>query len=279
MLPAVETRVAVVTGASRGIGKGMALGLGEAGWTVYLTGRTLNDGDSDRPGSISSTAEAVAELGGVGIAVRADHTVDGDTEAVFDRVQSEQGHVDLLVNNATTYSTDVGPPEDAPFWEQSVAEWDGMLAVGLRSYYVASTAAVRMMIPRGSGLIVNVSSAGAIMYTGNVAYNVVKAGVDMLTLAMAQELQGTGVVALSLWPRMTQTEGVLAHPDRFPNANQAWTQLFNGRLVARLAADPDVARFSGQALDIGVVADEYGIDDVDGRRPVLREWVRQTGVT
>jgi len=108
---------------------------------------------------------------------------------------------------------------------------------------------------------------------------VVKAGVDMLTLAMAQELQGTGVTVLSIWPRMTQTEAVLANTDRFPNANQAWMQLFNGRVVARLAADADVARFNGQALDVGVLADEYGIDDVDGRRPVLREWVRQTSVT
>jgi dehydrogenase/reductase SDR family protein 1 len=275
----MEHRVAVVTGASRGIGKGVALGLGEAGWTVYLTGRTLSDGDSDRPGSISSAAVEVSELGGTGIAVQADHTVDADTEAVFDRVRDEQGRLDLLVNNATSYATDIGPPEDTRFWEQPVTHWDAMHAVGLRSYFVASFAAVRLMMPRGEGLIVNISSAGAIMYSGHVAYNVVKAGVDMLTLTMAQELKGTGIVVVSIWPRLTRTEGVVAHPDLFPNASQAWTPLFNGRVVARLAADPDVSRFSGAALDVGNFAVEYGVDDIDGRRPLRRDWERQSSVT
>jgi dehydrogenase/reductase SDR family member 1 len=275
----MEDRVAVVTGASRGIGRGIALGLGEAGWTVYLTGRTLTDGDSDRPGSISSAAVEVSQLGGMGIAVRADHSIDAETEAVFDRVGEEKGHLDLLVNNATTYATDVGPPEDTRFWEQPVTHWDDMHAVGLRSHFVSSLAAARLMVPRGRGLIINVSSAGAIMYTGHVAYNVVKAGVDMLTLATAQELKESGVVVVSVWPRLTQTEGVLAHPDLFPNANQGWTPLFNGRVVARLAADPDVSRFSGTALDLCNLSLDYGIDDVDGRRPVRREWNRQTAVT
>jgi dehydrogenase/reductase SDR family protein 1 len=246
---------------------------------VYLTGRSLREGESDRPGTIGSAAAEVTSLGGTGIPVRVDHTIDGETEALFARVADEQGRLDLLVNNATTYATDVGPPEDTRFWEQPVTHWDDMHAVGLRSHFVATIAAVRVMIPHGRGLIVNVSSLGAIMYTGHVAYNVVKAGVDMLTLATAQELKDTGVVVVSVWPRLTRTEAVLAHPDLFPNAEQAWTPIFNGRVVSRLAADPDVARFSGEALDLCNLALDYGIADVDGRRPVRREPERQTGVT
>jgi dehydrogenase/reductase SDR family protein 1 len=252
------------------VGRGIALGLGEAGWTVYVTARTVRDGDSDRPGSTTSTAQEVTRLGGRGIAVPCDHRVDAETERAFRRVVEEQGRLDLLVNNAASYSTDVGPPEDSKFWEQPLAIWDDMHAVGLRAAFVASAIGVRTMIARGRGVIVNVSSLGAIRYTGNVSYNVVKAGVDMLTLAMAEELRERGIAVVSVWPRLTRTEGVLAHPDMFPNAAQAWTPQFNGRLVAALAADPDVMARSGQSFDVGTLASDYGIDDVDGRRPARR---------
>src|SRR5262249_43155827 len=132
---ASRSKVAIVTGASRGIGKGIALGLGEAGWTVYLTSRTGRDGEGDRPGAIPSTAEEVTQLGGHGIAVRCDHTVDADTQAVFDRVIDDAGHLDLLVNNATNYPLDTGPPEDGAFWEQPIEVWDRMQTVGLRSSF------------------------------------------------------------------------------------------------------------------------------------------------
>jgi dehydrogenase/reductase SDR family protein 1 len=263
-----ERRVAVVTGASRGIGRGIALGLGEAGWTVYLTGRTVQDGDSDRPGSLTASAAEVTGMGGEGIAVRCDHRLDADTQGVFDRVVEERGRLDLLVNNATSYTTDIGPPGDAPFWELPIDIWDQMHAVGLRSHYVASIDAARIMVPQRSGLILNVSSGGAVSYTGNVSYNVVKAGVDMLTRAMAEELRPHGVAAVSLWPRLTRTEGVNAHPDVFPDLGRAWSPLFNGRVVAALAADPRIVEKSGQALDIGAVAAEYGVTDLDGRQPV-----------
>jgi dehydrogenase/reductase SDR family protein 1 len=268
-------RVAVVTGASRGVGKGIALGLGEAGWTVYLTGRTVRDGDSDRPGSLTSAAGAVTRLGGIGIAVQCDHRSDQETEAVFERVRAEQGRLDLLVNNATMYTTDIGPPEGTPFWGQPFDIWDQMSAVGLRSHFVASAFAARLMVPQRSGLIVNVSSAGAIKYTGHVGYNVVKAAVDMLTLTSAQELREHGVAVVSVWPRLTQTEGVLNHPEQFPNASQAWTPQFNGRVVAALAADPELLQKTGKALDVGNLANDYDVDDLDGRRPVRREWERQ----
>ena len=263
----LNSKVAIVTGASRGIGRGIALGLGEAGGTVYLTSRTVRDGDSDRPGSVTATAEEVTKLGGRGIAVPCDHRIDTETEAVFERVLNEQGRLDLLVNNATSYTTDLGPPEDAPFWELPIDIWDQMHTVGLRSHYVASIYAARVMVPQGHGLIVNISSLGAIKYTGNVSYNVVKAGVDMLTLSTAEELRSQGVAVVSLWPRLTKTEAALAHPELFPNLSKAWSPLFNGRAVAALAADPEIIDKTGRALDIAVVAAEYGFTDLDGRRP------------
>ena len=266
-MPSLRDKIAVVTGASRGIGRGIALGLGEAGCTVYLTSRTVRNGDSNRPGSVTATAEEVTRIGGHGIAVPCDHQIDTATEAVFRRVMDEQGRLDLLVNNATSYTTDVGPPEGAPFWELPIEIWDEMHTVGLRSHYVASIYAARIMVPQRHGLIVNVSSWGAVQYTGNVSYNVVKAGVDMLTLGTAHELREHDVAVVSIWPRLTRTEGVLAHPDMFPNLSKAWTPIFNGRAVAALASDPAVIDKTGRALDMSVLASEYGFTDVDGRRP------------
>ncbi len=263
-------RVAIVTGASRGIGRGVAVGLGEAGWTVYVTARTVRDGESDRPGSITRTAEQVTQAGGRGIALRCDHGVDSDTEAAFRRVEEAEGSLDLLVNNATAYSTDLGPRDDAMFWELPVRELDHMLAVGLRSHYVASACAARMMVPRGSGLVVNISSIGAVEYTGNVSYNLVKAAVDMLTLSTAEELRSHDVAVVSFWPRLTRTEAFIAHPEAFPDPSRAWSAEFNGRCVAALAADPRIIEKSGKALDLAEVAIEYGLADTDGRVPELR---------
>jgi len=262
-------RVAIVTGASRGIGRGVALGLGEAGWIVYVTGRTLDVGQSERPGTLLATAREIDELGGAGMAVRCDHRVDAESAALFDRVVSEQDRLDLLVNNATAYSSDLGPPEDIPFWQQPIEVWDLMHQVGLRSSFVASVHAARVMIPAGRGLIVNISSIGAIKYTGNVSYSVVKAGVDMLTAGTAIELRDDGVAVVSLWPRLTRTEAVLAHPEQFPVA-KAWSPIFNGRIVAALAQDRNILDLTGQPLDLGAMAARYNVHDLDGRQPEPR---------
>lgn len=263
----LKGKIAIVTGASRGIGKGIALGLGEAGCTVYVTGRTLRNGDSERPGSISATVEEIKKLGGRGVAVQCDHRVDSEVGTVFDRIQKDQDRIDLLVNNATQYSLEYGPREELPFWELPVSEWDMMHDVGLRSYYVASSLAAHMMTRQKNGLIVNVSSMGAIKYTGNVSYNVVKAGVDMFTLAAAEELRKYNVAVVSLWPRLTKTEGVVAHPELFPNLAKAWSPIFNGRAVAALAMDPRIMEKSGRAFEAPVLAKEYGFSDIDGKRP------------
>lgn len=263
----LKGKVAIVTGASRGIGKGIALGLGEAGSTVYVTGRTIRNGDSERPGSINSTAEEVSKIGGQGIALACDHRSDSETEAVFRRVQNEQKSLDILVNNATLYSLDMGPREDLPFWELPMEEWDMMHLVGLRSTYVASSLAARVMTRQKNGLIVNVSSIGAIKYTGNVSYSVVKAGVDMFTKGAAEELRKHNIAVVSLWPRLTRTEGVLAHPDLFPDLTNSWSPLFNGRAVAALAKDPRIMEKTGQAYQAPALAKEYGFTDIDGKRP------------
>ena len=263
-------RVAIVTGASRGIGRGVAVGLGEAGWTVYVTARTVRDGESDRPGSITKTAEQITQAGGRGVALRCDHRVDSDTEAVFRTVEEAEGGLDLLVNNATAYSTDLGPRHDGKFWELPVEELDQILAVGLRSHYVASMCAARMMVPHRSGLVVNISSIGAVKYTGNVTYNVVKAAVDMMTLSTAEELRPHNVAVVSFWPRLTRTEALIAHPEAFSDPSKAWSAEFNGRCVAALAGDPRIIEKSGRALDLSEVAIEYGLADSDGRVPEPR---------
>lgn len=264
-------RVAVVTGASRGVGKGVALGLGEAGATVYVTGRTLQEGTSKWPGSLAETAAEVTRLGGKGIAVRCDHAVDAEVETLFRRVQQEQGRLDVLVNNV--FAAPDRMPTDVPFWEVPLSLWDTLHAVGLRSHYVASRCAARVMTAERRGLIVNTSSGGAVRYTFNVAFGVQKAGVDRMAKDMAHELRPYGVAAVSLWPGFIKSEKLLAQPDRLPPAlvkhvlKHGETALFAGRAVAALAADPTIMAKTGQVLLAAELAAEYGFTDAGGRVP------------
>jgi dehydrogenase/reductase SDR family protein 1 len=255
--------IAVVTGASRGVGKGIALGLGEAGATVYVTGRTVEAGAL--PGTIGETAAAVTALGGHGIAVACDHDDDAQTQALFARVQREAGRLDVLVNNA--FAVPDGKLV-APFWELPIAQWDVMHRVGLRSHYVASVAAAPIFVAQRRGTIVNVSSFGAKIYAVNVAYGVGKAGVDRMSRDMARELRPHGVCVVSLWPGIVRTERLLAEPDRlgFDPTNGESPQL-SGRAVAAIAADEDRMKKSGQALVVAELALEYGFTDIDGSQP------------
>ena len=260
-------RVAVVTGASRGVGKGVALGLGEAGATVYVTGRSLDVG-ADARGSLTQTVDEIAELGGSGIAAQCDHTDDAQVKAVFDRVRADQGRLDVLVNNVMSTPQRAELPPGAlsqwdlhPFWEMPLSVWDVFHRVGLRSHYVASVFAAPLMIETGGGLIVSVSSPGSRRYVNNVAYGVGKAAVEKLAADMAEELRPHNVASISLWPGFTRTEDVLGQPDIYPDLSATVSQLFPGRAVAALAADPAVMEKTGQTLKASDLSAEYGFTD------------------
>jgi len=263
MKKSLAGQIAVVTGASRGVGKGIALGLGEAGATVYVTGRSVEAGAL--PGTIGETAEQVTALGGRGIAARCDHADDADVAALFARVKKDHGRVDILVNNAFAI------PDGklvAPFWELPIEQWDVMHRVGLRSHYVASWHAAPMMINDQRGFIVNVSSFGAKIQAVNVAYGVGKAGVDRMTRDMGRELKAHGITVISLWPGIVKTERLLTdHRLGFDLANGESPTL-SGRAVAAVAADPERMAKTAQSLVVAELAREYGFTDVDGSVPV-----------
>jgi NAD(P)-dependent dehydrogenase (short-subunit alcohol dehydrogenase family) len=216
VMDALHDKVAVVTGASRGVGKGIALGLAEAGATVYITGRSTKDDGGSLPGTIDETAAAVTKLGGVGIAVRCDHRIDGDVEALFQRVRHEHGRLDFLVNNAFASPEQRMLWSGLPFWELPISMWDELLTVGLRSHFVASRFAVPLMLEQGAGVIVNVSSHAAasakpVGSRRTIPYSVVKAALHRLTADMATELRDSRVAVVALSARAA---GRMGRPQR-----------------------------------------------------------------
>jgi NAD(P)-dependent dehydrogenase (short-subunit alcohol dehydrogenase family) len=265
-------KVAVVTGASRGVGRGIALGLGEAGATVYVSGRTETEGQG--PGGLAGTihgaAAEVTALGGRGVAVRCDHRDDAQTEALFAQVAREQGQLDILVNNVwggyehfadgTEFWTERG------FWDAPLSRWDSMFAAGVRAHYVSGVLAVPLMLPQKRGLIVNTSFFAAQKDDAGVAYGVAKAADDRMAALMAHELHPHGIAAVSLYPGLVRTEGVLRAAEHFDLSNSESPQ-FLGRAVAALAADPQVLAKSGRWLVAAELAEEYGFTDTDGKRP------------
>jgi len=264
--------IALVTGASRGVGRGVALGLGEAGATVYLTGRTVEEGQAAvaLPGTVHQTAMEVDRLGGRGIAVRCDHRDDGQVAALIARIRDEQGRLDVLVNNVwggyehfydgTEFWTEAG------FWTIPLTRWDAMFGAGVRAHYVASHLAAPLMIERGRGLIVNISAFAGQKVDAGVGYGVAKAADDRMAACMAHELRPHNVAAVALYPGLVRTEGVLKAGEYFDLSNSESPQ-FIGRAVAALAADPEVMRRSGQVLIAAELAEEYGFVDIDGKRP------------
>jgi dehydrogenase/reductase SDR family member 1 len=248
-------RTALVTGGTKGVGRGVARELAQCGARVFVTGRS-----ADEPGAL--------EPGIAGI--RCDHRRDDEVEAAFERIARDGGGVDVLVNSV--WGGYDGMIEDGvftwgkPFWEQPIWRWDAMFAAGVRAHYRASQLAAPSMIARGGGLIVNVSHWAAQKRIGNVAYGASKAATDKLTADMAVELRPHGVAVVSLYPGMVRTEKVMAAA--------AWLDLSNsespdfiGRAVAALASDPDAIRHTGKVLVAAAVAAEYGFTDVDGRVP------------
>ena len=260
--------VAVVTGASRGIGKGCALELAAAGATVYVTGRTLHERDSPLSGSLEATVEEITRLGRRSVAVRCDHTSDEDNDALFERVIGDEGRLDVLVNNAFQVPDHMDPR--VPFWQTPVSDWDVMMDVGTRSAYACAHHAARVMVPAGRGLIVNVSSAGAVRFFHHVVYGVGKAALDRFTRDAARPLEPHGVAIVSVWPYLVRTERVLGIAGLDVEAMES--PRFAGRGIAALAADPGVLRWSGRAVTSRRLADHYEFTDVDGRVPPDQPW-------
>ena len=265
-------RVALVTGASRGVGRGIALGLGEAGATVYVTGRTVEEGASASklPGTVQATADLVSEMRGVGIAVRCDAGDDAQIAAVVRRVEEEQGRLDVLVNSAWggyERFTDGSPFNPGPFWDQPLSLWDSMHRIGVRAHYVTSALAAPLMVRRGGGLIVSISSFAGQVFVPPVPYGVAHAAIDRLARDMAEDLRPHAVASVSLYPGLVLTESVQANLQYFEDQTNRETPLFVGRTVAALASDPDVMRLTGRWLVAAEVAAAYQVLDEHGRLP------------
>jgi NAD(P)-dependent dehydrogenase (short-subunit alcohol dehydrogenase family) len=268
--PDLKGKVAVVTGSSRGAGRGIALVLGGAGATVYVTGRSVRGNATEGlPGSIEETAEAVTARGGLGIPVRCDHTIDAEVEALFGRVKEDQGQLDLLVNNVWGgYEQYEFERFTAPFWEQPLHHWHGMFEAGLLAHLMASRFAAPLMLSRRQGLIINTVAWDRDLYLGNLFYDIAKTAIVRMAYGMAEELRPHGVAALALAPGFVRTERVMAAHvvQPFP-LDRTESPEYIGRAVAFLAADPQVIRKSGKILTVGDLAREYGFTDIDGKQP------------
>jgi NAD(P)-dependent dehydrogenase (short-subunit alcohol dehydrogenase family) len=279
---ALSGKVAVVTGASRGIGKGIALGLADQGATIYVTGRTVTpnsfiipgtDGEI-LPGSITETAAEITGRGAKGIAVQVDHAKDDQVAALFEQVKREQGRLDILVNNAVSNPPDIGKAE--PFWQKPLNYWQ-MFEVGVRSNYVAAWHAAQIMIGQKSGLIVCTSSyAGAAPGHGTL-FDAGKSAIDRMARGMAIELKPYNVASLSLWMAITLTERTQRAIKKFPERvahmklETATSPELPGRVVAALAKDQNGMRWTGASCIVVELAQEYGITDIDGKlAPSLR---------
>lgn len=264
----LQGKVAVVTGASRGIGKGIALALAEEGATVYVTGRTVNEGDYYLPGTVGETARLCDERGGKGIAVPCDHADDAAVAALFERVRSEQGRLDILVNNAFIIPDDL--LDSKGFWDKPLSNWD-MMDVGVKSNFVAAWHAAQIMVPQGSGLIVAISGYAAVTYTYGVLFGTSKTAVGRMGRDMAIELKPHNVASVTLWQGLTLTEKA---KDNLARVAEKMTSSITmqkgssvehpGRVIAALACDPEVMKRSGGEYITAELGDEYGVTDIDG---------------
>jgi NAD(P)-dependent dehydrogenase (short-subunit alcohol dehydrogenase family) len=275
----LDNIVALVTGASRGAGRGIALELGAAGAIVYVTGRSVSGrATTDNvPGTIDESAQEVTNRGGRGIAVRCDHTVDADVELLFSRIRNDHGRLDILVNNVWGgyENSECRPLPLVPFWEQPLVQWDRMFTAGLRAHLIASRLAVPLMQPQRRGLIASTTAnLESLPYLRNVFYDLAKNAVARLTWAIAQELREHGIAALAVAPGFMRTERVV---EAFRRAGAldalngpggpSETTAYLGRAIVALALDSRILEKSGQVVEVGTLAREYGFTDIDGAQP------------
>lgn len=270
-------RIAVVTGASRGIGKGIAIALAAEGATVYVTGRTVVPGSYSLPGTVGETAIECDRRGGKGIAVQVDHAEDDQVAALFEQVEREVGRVDILVNNAFSLPEDLTVAR--PFWEKPLSNLE-MFEVGVRSNFVAAWHAAKFMARQQSGLIVAISGYVGVAYTYGVVFGTCKSAVDRMARDMAIELKPHRAASISLWQGLTFTERAQRNINRDPamkasivtNPAIGCSPEFPGRVIAALAKDPDIMKRSGGTFITAEVAQDYGVTDIDGKViPSLRE--------
>jgi NAD(P)-dependent dehydrogenase (short-subunit alcohol dehydrogenase family) len=269
-MSSLSGKVAVVTGASRGIGKGIALALAEQGAIVYVTGRTVTPGAAALPGTVGETAAEVEHRGGTGIAVQVDNANDAQVEALFDQVKREQGRLDILVNNAFTLPEDLTEPKG--FWEKPLSNLD-MFDVGVRSSFVAAWHAAQIMVPQKSGLIVEISGYTGVAYTFGVLFGTCKSAVDRMARDMAIELKPHNVASISLWQGLTMTERAVRNLANIPGLKgssaakpeDSCSPEHPGRVIAALAVDPNLMKRSGGTFITAELAQEYGVTDIDGK--------------
>ncbi|WGV26785.1 SDR family NAD(P)-dependent oxidoreductase [Halotia branconii] len=280
----LEGKVTLVTGATRGIGKGIAIGLGEAGATVYITGRRLDnisDANHNVSGSLRETQSAVEKVGGVCIPIQVDHSNDEQVRLLFERIQDEQkGKLDLLVNNAYSGVQALTDAQGQPFWDCEPSLWDACNNVGLRSHYVASVFAARIMSQYQQGLICTISSWGSMSYIFGTAYGSGKAACDRLAADMAVDLKPHNIASVSIWPGIVGTEHISRFADEMAQKKTTdqknsllserynWeTPLLTGRVIAKLASDANVMHRTGHVQIVAELAQQYGIVDQDGNLP------------
>ena len=265
-------QVAVVTGASRGIGRGVALALADEGATVYVSGRTVTPGSYPLPGTVRETALEVDRRGGKGIAVQVDHAKDDQVAALFDQVRREQGRLDILVNNAFSLPEDLTIPQ--PFWEKPLSNWE-MIDVGARSNFVSAWHAAKIMVPQRSGLIVATSGYVGVTYTYSVVFGTCKSAVDRMARDMAIELKPHNVASISMWLGLTFTERAERNLKRNPamtsqtvtDPNVGSSVEFPGRVIRALARDPEIMKRTGGTYIAAELARDYGVTDIDGKVP------------
>ena len=258
-------KVAVVTGASRGIGKGIALALGERGATVIVSGRTVGDGER----TIDTTARLVTEAGGKGIAIACDHGDDAQIEALFQQVAQLSPCIDILVNNV--YKIPNPPAWGGGYWDHPIQVWDDQVGIGLRAHYVASWHAAQLMFASDAAAMINISSPGGLSYHFSSSYGAGKAGLDRLTADMAIELQPKNIPAVVIYPGSVATEFIQdAAKEREMDLTQSQTPLLVGRSVAALLTTTDLMKRSGSIQWVEDLVEEFDLYDENGSRPTER---------
>lgn len=284
MKPLAST-IAVVAGATRGAGRGIARMLGEAGATVYCTGRSTRESGATpgRPETIEETAEMVTREGGRGIPIRVDHTVEADVVRLFDLVREDSGRLDVLVNDV--WGGDDLTEWGTPFWETDIGKGRRIVEAAVWGHILTARHGLPLMVERKSGLIIEITDGDFLGYRGAFFYDFAKAGAIRLAYALSAELSGKGVTALAVTPGFLRSEAMLA---RFGVTEDNWregaksdphfiaseTPCFVGRAVAALAADPRVGKKAGQVFASWTLAREYGFTDIDGRTP---DWGKYFG--